>query len=93
MIGQSSHQRCGNWEQHLVPGVFTAVICGPQNLEHGLNSICDVVLVVWGVTLQGIQILVMTQLSAHASQRPTHLIITIRGTYGDFNDDVELCGS
>lgn len=40
------------------------------------------------------QTLVCTVISSiHAVLGATYLIIAIRCTYGDFNDDVELCGS
>lgn len=48
---KARHQRGCDWEQNSVSGIF-CVIRPPQHFQHGLDSVGDVVLVIWGMALQ-----------------------------------------
>lgn len=50
-VGRVRQHRGGNGEQNLVSGVLLGAIRPPQQLQHGLHRVRDVVLVIWGMAL------------------------------------------
>ena len=50
--GRIRHWWGCDWEQDLVSGLVMHLLFPPQNFKHWLHSVGDVVLVVWGMTLQ-----------------------------------------